>query len=151
MAYLSFNSPLGPLTVFAEDGALVSLDWGRAPDPGQVPDRLLAEAKDQLDAYFDGRLKAFDLPLAPAGTAFQRKIWDLMRAIPYGGTLTYGELARRAGSGPRAVGGACGRNPIPIIVPCHRVIAGTGKLTGYSGGEGLATKEALLRLEGALP
>jgi methylated-DNA-[protein]-cysteine S-methyltransferase len=151
MAHLSFNSPLGALTVFAEDGALVSLDWGRAPDPGEPPDRLLREAKDQLDAYFDGRLKVFDLPLAPAGTAFQRKVWDLMRAIPYGGTQTYGELARRADSAPRAVGGACGRNPLPIIIPCHRVIAGTGGLTGYSGGEGLATKEALLRLEGALP
>lgn len=151
MSYLSFNSPLGILTLFAEDAALVSIDWGRAPEEGTASTPLLLEAKAQLEAYFDGRLQAFDLPLAPAGTAFQKKVWRALQAIPHGKTLTYGELARKVKSAPRAVGGACGRNPIPIVIPCHRVLGAGGRLTGYSGGEGPATKEALLRLEGALP
>lgn len=151
MSYLSFSSPLGILTVFAEGEALVSIDWGRAPETGAAQTPLLAEARAQLEAYFDGRLQVFDLPLAPAGTAFQKKVWKALQAIPYGLTLTYGELARKVKSAPRPVGGACGRNPIPIVIPCHRVLGADGALTGYSGGEGPATKEALLRLEGALP
>ncbi|MEO5335428.1 MAG: methylated-DNA--[protein]-cysteine S-methyltransferase [Magnetospirillum sp. WYHS-4] len=151
MSHLSLNSPLGPLTVFEEDGLLVSLDWGRAPVAAQAPTLLLKTAKDQLDAYFEGRLTIFDLPLAPAATRFQTKIRHALQDIPYGKVLTYGELARRLGSAPRAVGGACGANPLPLIVPCHRVVGANGRMTGYSGGGGLATKEALLRLEGALP
>lgn len=145
MAHLSLHSPLGPLTLFEEAGAIVALDWGRAPAGAATP--LLARAKEQLDAYFTGRLKAFDLPLRPAGTPFQKAVWDLMRAIPYGATRSYGELARDLNSAPRAVGGACGRNPIPILIPCHRVLGAGGRLGGYSGGAGVDTKRALLRLE----
>ncbi len=139
------NSPLGSLTLFEESGALVAIEWGRAPGSASSP--MLAEAVKQLDAYFDGRLRAFDLPLTPAGTAFQRTVWTLIRDIPHGATRTYGEFARALGTAPRPVGGACGRNPIPIVIPCHRVIGAGGRMTGYSGGEGVATKRALLRLE----
>ncbi len=139
------NSPLGSLTLFEERGALVAIEWGRAPGSPSSP--MLSEAVKQLDAYFDGRLRAFDLPLTPAGTAFQRTVWTLIRDIPHGATRTYGEFARALGTAPRPVGGACGRNPIPIVIPCHRVIGAGGRMTGYSGGEGVATKRALLRLE----
>ena len=145
MAHLSMNSPLGTLTVFEERGALVAIEWGRAPDP--VPSPLLAEATDQLDAYFGGRLRAFDLPLRPDGTVFQRTVWTRMGEIPYGATRTYGEFARTLGTAPRPVGGACGRNPIPIVIPCHRGVGAGGAMTGYSGGQGVDTNRALLRLE----
>ncbi len=147
MVHLSINSPLGSLTVFEERGALVAIEWGRAPGPASSP--LLAEAVKQLDAYFDGRLRAFDLPLRPAGTVFQRTVWSLMGDIPYAVTRTYGEFARILRTAPRPVGGACRRNPIPIVIPCHRVIGAGGRMTGYSGGRGIATKRALLRLETA--
>ena len=110
--------------------------------------RALAEAKDQLDAYFDGRLKAFDLPLKPAGTPFQFSVWARLHEIPYGATTTYGALARALNTAPLAVGGACGRNPLPIVVPCHRVTGAGGRITGYSAIGGIAAMKALLRLEG---
>jgi len=141
-------SPLGFLTVFEEAGAIVAVEWGRVE--AARPSKLLADAKRQLDAYFDRRLRRFALPLAPAGSRFQRAVWDRMLAIPYGQTQTYGELATALGSAARAVGGACGRNPIPIIIPCHRVVGGAGRLGGYSGSDGQATKRALLALEGDL-
>lgn len=145
MQYLSINSPFGPLTLFEEQESLIALEWGRAPMGDSSP--LLTTAKDQLNAYFNGRLKKFTLPLNPSGTCFQRAVWALMREIPYGGARTYGDLAVTLGSAPRAVGGACGRNPIPIIIPCHRVVGVGGKMTGYSGAGGVETKRALLRLE----
>jgi len=148
MPYLTCPSPLGPLTLFEEDGAIVSLDWGAVDGGGETS--LLEEAARQLEGYFDGDLTTFDLPLAPMGTAFQRKLWKALQTIPYGETLTYGQLASRIDSGPRAIGGACGRNPIPVIIPCHRVLAAGGKMGGYSGLDGLDTKSFLLRLEGAL-
>jgi len=111
---------------------------------------LLDEAARQLQAYFEGKLSHFDLPLAPAGSPFENRVWTEMQQIPYGETRCYGDLAAAIGSAPRAVGGACGRNPIPIVVPCHRGLAKTG-MGGYSGQGGLDTKRALLRLEGALP
>jgi methylated-DNA-[protein]-cysteine S-methyltransferase len=109
-----------------------------------------AAAKEQLAAYFAGRLREFDLPLAPRGTPFQQQVWAGLREIPYGHTLSYGELARRIGypAGARAVGLANGRNPISIIVPCHRVIGADGRLVGYGGG--LENKQALLALEAAV-
>jgi len=145
MNYISINSPVGFLTVFEEDGAITVVEWGRVPEPVETP--LLTEARRQLDAYFDRKLEVFDLPLKPEGTAFQRSVWDGMLKIPYGLTQTYGALAKSIGSVPRAVGGACGRNPIPIIIPCHRVTGANGKLTGFSGGEGVRTKQQLLTLE----
>lgn len=145
---LTYNAPVGDLTVSEDDGAIVALDFGRGMTQTHTP--LLDEAVKQLAAYFEGSLTRFDLPLAPHGTAFRRKVWDLMRAIPYGSTRSYADLARDLDSAPRAIGGACGANPIPVIIPCHRVLATGGRLGGYSGGEGAATKVALLRLEGAL-
>lgn len=115
----------------------------RRADPGPF-----AAAVAQLDAYFAGARIRFDLPLAPGGTVFQRRVWELLRAIPYGTTVSYSELARRAGNPAacRAVGAANGRNPLPIVVPCHRVVGSNGSLIGYAGG--LAAKRALLALEG---
>ncbi|MDG2242531.1 MAG: methylated-DNA--[protein]-cysteine S-methyltransferase [Rhodospirillaceae bacterium] len=144
MPQLSFHSPIGELTVSEEDGILVSLDWGWAQDQSQTS--LLKEARDQLIAYFDGYLRAFDLPLIPAGTLFQNKVWDAMQSIPYGETRTYGQIAEKLETAARAVGMACGANPIPIIIPCHRIVAANG-LGGYSGGGSLVTKQTLLSLE----
>jgi methylated-DNA-[protein]-cysteine S-methyltransferase len=146
MPALAFNSPIGPLTIFEEDGAIVALDWGWPPESEETP--LLLKARDQLEEYFDGKRPSFDLPLAPYGSAFQRKVWAALAAIPFGATRTYAALAAELGTAPRALGGACGRNPIPIIVPCHRVLASDGRLGGYSGMDGIETKEFLLRLEG---
>jgi len=147
MPQLSMHSPVGDITVSEEDGAIVSVDWGWGRD--QQPTPLLKKAKKQLEDYFDGKLIAFNLPLAPMGTDFQKKVWNQMLKIPYGGTKTYLNIAKTLRSAPRAVGGACGRNPIPIIIPCHRVLATNGGLGGYSGDGGLVTKTALLTLEGA--
>ncbi len=144
----TLESPLGPLRLTAECGALTALDWGRAPAEDADPHlaALLDEAARQIAAYFEGRLTRFDLPLAPTGTAFRRRVWSLMEAIPHGRTVTYGDLAREAGSAPRAIGGACGANPLPILIPCHRVLAVNGP-GGYSGAGGLTTKRHLLELE----
>lgn len=142
---VTLASPIGPITVTAENDALIALAFA-AGGATRAPSPLLAEAKRQIAAYFTGRLRSFALPLAPAGTDFQRRVWKAMQAIPFGNTATYGDLARRLHSSPRAVGGACGRNPIPLVIPCHRVLARDG-LGGYSGAGGLATKRRLLDLE----
>ncbi len=150
---ISVNTPLGSVTIAERDGAIVALDWhmldgrGGRPTPATP---LLRRAADQLAEYFAGARRDFDLPLDPQGTAFQQHVWRRMAEIPYGKTMTYGDLAHAIGSAPRAVGGACGRNPIAIILPCHRVIGGSGALTGYSGAGGINTKQFLLELEGAL-
>ena len=146
MPQLSMHSPLGDITVSEEDGVIVSVDWGWSSMRQETP--LLRRACDQLEEYFDGTRHEFDLPLAPEGTAFQKRVWKAMRDIPSGATRTYGDIARIIDSAPRAVGQACGRNPIPIFIPCHRVLGSHGSIGGYSGGEGLATKRGLLRLEG---
>jgi methylated-DNA-[protein]-cysteine S-methyltransferase len=146
MPSLSIPSPVGQLTIDENDGAIVAIRWAAAPAGNGSP--LLSEAARQLAAYFDGGLHRFDLPLAPAGTSFEARVWVAMQAIPYGETQCYGDLAEAIGSAPRAVGRACGKNPIPIIIPCHRVLAKDG-LGGYSGEGGLATKQHLLALEGA--
>jgi methylated-DNA-[protein]-cysteine S-methyltransferase len=148
MPQLSMHSPVGDLTISEEDGALVAVDWGWGAQQTATP--LLLESKRQLERYFDGHPERFDLPLSPAGTPFQQRVWQVMRDIPYGKTITYGDIASRLGSAARAVGGACGRNPLPIIVPCHRVLAAGGRLGGYSGEGGGDTKRMLLHLEGAL-
>lgn len=148
MPTLTVDSPLGPLALTSESGAVVRLDW--ADLPGEGADPVLAEAARQLADYFAGRRHDFDLPLRPAGTDFQRRAWTAMSAIPYGTVATYGQLARGLGSVARAVGGACGANPIPILVPCHRVVASAGQ-GGYSGKGGLGTKDFLLRLEMGIP
>ena len=141
----SLMSPFGTLSLFEEDDKIIVLEWGQAPKGEET--RLLKEAKDQLSAYFSAKLQKFDLPLDPMGTEFQKKVWKSLQAIEFGKTKTYGELAKEIQSAPRAIGGACAKNPIPIIIPCHRILGANGKLTGFSGGEGVETKEQLLRLE----
>lgn len=143
---LSLHCPVGDLTIFEDGGAIVAIDWGWVEDQSETP--LLVEARSQLQAYFDGARTHFTLKLAPTGTSYQKKIWQALCEIPPGTTRTYADIARRAGGSPRAVGGANGRNPIPIVIPCHRVVATTG-FGGYSGGEGLPTKRFLLALEQA--
>jgi len=142
--------PRGHVDGFRRQRALVALEWGKPEPSQQSPTALLETVKVQLNAYFDGKLKKFSLPLAPTGTDFQRRVWTAMAEIPYGHTRTYGELAQTIGGVARAVGGACGKNPIPIILPCHRVMGGGGKLTGFSGGAGPESKVFLLKLEGAM-
>ena len=149
MPSLSIPSPVGPLTIEEQDDKIVAISWKNGVPAGNGSP-LLDEAARQLQAYFEGKLSHFDLPLALAGSPFENRVWTAMQQIPYGETRCYGDLAAAIGSAPRAVGGACGRNPIPIVVPCHRVLAKTG-MGGYSGARGLHTKRALLRLEGALP
>jgi len=150
------DSPIGPLTIVAQDGAIAALymDAQRhAPGPeafgapAGITEEPFATAVTQLQEYFAGQRTEFDLPLAPAGTEFQRKVWAGLLGIPYGQTISYGELARRVGSpaASRAVGLANGKNPIAIVVPCHRVIGTDGSLTGYGGG--LDRKRFLLGLE----
>lgn len=148
MFQLSMHTPSIDITLSELDGSIIALDWGWSPF--QAPSPLLVEAKRQLDAYFDGDLTHFNLPLKPMGTRHQEKVWRAMQEIPYGETRTYGNIAKEIGSAAQAVGSACGRNPIPILIPCHRIVARAGKLGGYSGDGGLYTKRALLVLEGAL-
>lgn len=141
-----YSSPVGELVVVEEDGWLTELRWGRARHPSGSD--LLDEARAQLDAYFAGRLRLFNLPMAPRASAFQHGYNEALAAIRFGETRTYGQLAKALEVTPQAIGQACGANPIPIILPCHRVLA-TGGLGGYSGAGGIETKVALLRLEGA--
>ncbi len=150
------GSPVGDLRVVARDGMIAAIEFSPfhgspsgEPIGEQADDNpLLRSAVDQLAAYFARDLKEFDLPLAPRGSAFQQRVWEQLRAIGYGETASYGEIARRLGmtnAASRAVGLANGRNPIPIVIPCHRVIGANGTLTGYAGG--LDRKQLLLELE----
>ena len=151
MRYSTLTTPIGELLLTADDdGALTGVNLpNRHPDPAgwERDDELLADARRQLTEYFAGERTAFDLPLRPAGAPFQRRVWEALQRIPYGETASYGELARELGhpTAARAVGAANGRNPIAIVVPCHRVIGSNGSLTGYAGG--LECKRALLDLE----
>ena len=156
LAYHDFETPIGTLRVVGDDDGLERIDLPNAaagnPDPAWRERRRpsagpLLEAKRQLREYFDGDRRDFDLPLAPVGSEFQRRVWDELRRIPYGETVSYGELARRIGrpTASRAVGAANGRNPLAIVVPCHRVIGSDGTLIGYGGG--LPVKETLLAHE----
>ena len=150
MPQLTMSSPTGSLRITERDGEIVEIRWTERAEEGGDDTPLLREARRQLEEYFAGRRQAFDLPVRASGTPFQQAIWREMQAIPYGQTRTYGELARAVRSHPRAVGGACGKNPVPIVIPCHRVMGGAGRLTGFSGGEGVDTKRALLALEGLM-
>jgi methylated-DNA-[protein]-cysteine S-methyltransferase len=170
--WTTLDSPAGPIRVIAHDGAITAIEFlatppedasarssmrlaaersaGRDVGERRDDDPLLLEAVRQLQAYFDGDLKEFDLPLRPQGTPFQRRVWEQLRAIGYGSTASYGEIAMRMGMGPgasRAVGAANGRNPIGIVIPCHRVVGSKGLLSGYAGG--VERKQLLLELESA--
>ncbi|MBV9655424.1 MAG: methylated-DNA--[protein]-cysteine S-methyltransferase [Acetobacteraceae bacterium] len=144
MPQLSLHTSIGDLTVSEEDLAIVALDWGWGRD--QAPTPLLRRAVEQLHAYFDGTLTRFDLPLTPQGTAYRRHVWRALCDIPHGVTVSYGRLASIVGGSARSVGQAVGANPVPVIIPCHRVLGG-GSVGGYSGGDGLDTKRRLLALE----
>jgi methylated-DNA-[protein]-cysteine S-methyltransferase len=146
----SLETPIGPLRLSAEGGRLSRVEFAAsASADARSVEPVLLEAEAQLRAYFAGELRRFDLPLAPRGTAFQLSVWDALVEIPYGATTSYSELAAAIGrpSACRAVGAANGRNPLAVIVPCHRVIGAAGALTGYGGG--LERKRMLLALEAA--
>jgi methylated-DNA-[protein]-cysteine S-methyltransferase len=153
---ITCDSLVGRLVIAEADGTIVSIGWARDQrslgDPNEAaggePTPLLCEARRQIEAYFARDLRRFELPLAPRGSPHEQRVWAAMRQIPYGETRSYSELAFAVGSGPRAVGNACSRNPIAIVIPCHRVLAKSG-LGGYGGGDGLPTKRLLLGLEGA--
>jgi methylated-DNA-[protein]-cysteine S-methyltransferase len=149
------DSPVGPLALAADEQHLLEIRFPgklqpHAPDGQPGDNEVLGEARRQLGEYFAGTRRVFDLPLLPRGTAFQRAVWQALAGIDYGTTISYAELARRIGrpGASRAVGAANGRNPLPIVLPCHRVIGADGSLTGFGGG--LPTKQFLLELEGAL-
>ena len=156
--YSTYVSSVGPLLLAADDDGLRLVEFHesrhrikRGPDWREGEHAVLRRARAQLAEYFDGRRRQFDLPLSPRGTPFQRDVWLALAAIPYGETISYAQLATRVGrpAAMRAVGAANGRNPLPIVLPCHRVIGADGSLTGFGGG--LPTKQFLLELEGAMP
>lgn len=147
MPAIAIDSPVGRLTIHEADGTITRLSW--ADSASGAPTPLLLEAAAQLTAYFTRSLTRFDLPFAPAPTPQGQAIRDAMTSIPYGGTCSYGALATAIGSSARAVGQACARNPLPIFVPCHRVL-GDSEPGHYSGGQGAVTKRWLLVHEGAL-
>ena len=165
IAYARMDSPVGPVWVATTEAGLCAVGLGSgqpenlfawlarhiSAEPPCEDATILAAALTQLSEYFSGNRYEFDLPLDVRGTAFQQAVWAELMRIPYGATITYGEIARRIGrpEAARAVGAAVGANPLPILIPCHRVIGVGGSLTGYGGG--LEVKAALLRLEGAFP
>jgi methylated-DNA-[protein]-cysteine S-methyltransferase len=157
--YCCYQSPIGQLLLVGADGVLEELHFANSPDQEKIIDDRrhyqhdqagFAKVIQQLSEYFSGRRQDFDLTLSPKGTAFQQSIWQELRKIPFGRTASYGEIARRVGNpkASRAVGMANSKNPIPIIVPCHRVIGKDGSLTGFGGG--LEVKKQLLRLENSI-
>jgi methylated-DNA-[protein]-cysteine S-methyltransferase len=148
---MTIESPVGPLSITVAEGAVraLQLDGALPWSPGTPEDdALVRRVASQLDAYFEGSLRSFDVPLAPSGTTFQRSVWDELTQIPYGEVASYGAIAARLGrpTASRAVGAANRTNPIAIVVPCHRVIGANGALTGYAGG--MWRKEWLLKHEG---
>lgn len=150
MALSYWQSPCGLMAISADEKGITSIRFVSEPAAEATPSDLTLACCEQLDAYFDGRLTTFSVPLNPSGTAFQQQVWRQLQAIPYGQTVSYGAIANGIGkpTASRAVGMANGKNPLTIIVPCHRVIGSNGKLTGYAGG--LTRKQFLLALEGAI-
>lgn len=150
METLSLKTPVGELTIFADGDAVIALCWGQGMDaPRTAKSAVLNQASQLLKDYFKTGTADFTaLTIDPAGTVFQKRAWKALSKIKPGKTRSYGQIAATLKSGPRAVGGACAANPLPIIVPCHRVLAADGKVGNYSGGDGADTKEFLLRLEG---
>ncbi len=140
------RTPIGQISLVEEGGAITRLVWGH--EVSGFRSDILKEGLRQLEAFFAGELRVFNLPLAPSGTDFQKSVWDRMSAIPFGHTRTYGDIALAVAAPAQPVGNACGANPIPIIIPCHRVLAADG-LGGYSGEGGVETKVWLLKHEGA--
>ncbi len=148
MGSMMIETPLGRTRLESESGRLVRISWGEPAGQEPSEDDVLRETAAQLTAYFGGRLHSFDLPLAPAGSPFQQRVFAAMRRIAFGRTRRYGELAAELGSVPRAVGRACGANPLPIVIPCHRVVGASGP-GGFSAAGGVEDKTWLLVHEGA--
>lgn len=149
MAIAALRTPIGQIGLEEENGAIVRMHWSARDDGPASP--LLCEGLRQLQGYFDGTLTAFDLPLRPAGGPLHQRVFAAMREIPFGQTVTYGDIARDLGlAAAQPVGQACGANPIPILIPCHRVLAANG-LGGFSGAGGVEMKIALLQHENAYP
>ena len=146
MPELVVNSPVGPLTLIETNRAITAIEWRKGESHQKTKTLILA--RKELTQYFNGELKKFTAPLDPIGTDFQKRVWKTIQEIPYGRLETYRHIANTLNSSPRAVGGACGRNPIPIIIPCHRVVGSNGSLTGYTGANGTNTKSFLLKHEG---
>ena len=147
MAMITVDTQFGRIGIEETDGAITRTCWDGV-DCGDPTD-LLKDAAAQLRAYDEGHLTEFDLPFNVNGSAFQKEVCAAMLAIPFGHTLSYGDIARTLGKSAQAIGSACGANPIPILIPCHRVMGADGRLTGFSGKGGVETKVALLRHEGA--
>lgn len=147
MPTITVDTQFGRLAVTDEEGAITRVTWDGVAEGAPTP--LLEEARRQIAAYDAGERQEFDLPLRVEGSPFQRAVCEAMRAIPFGETCTYGDIARVTQHPAQAVGRACGHNPIPVLIPCHRVMGAGGKLTGFSGKGGVETKVALLRHEGA--
>jgi methylated-DNA-[protein]-cysteine S-methyltransferase len=148
-ACISFPSPIGFITIASRNEKIISLVMGEpSPEFGHSP--VLKEAKKQVQAFLAGKLQKFDLPLQLNGTEFQKAVWKVIAKTGFGKTVTYGDIAAKIGNplAARAIGGAVGSNPVPLIVGCHRVLGSNKKITGYSGGDGIPTKEWLLELEG---
>ena len=155
--FKKINSPIGKLTVYADDNGLRAIEWPheerkalRLPKAKEMPEhKILKKAEKQITEYFDGKRKKFNIELSMEGTLFQKQVWTALLTIPFGETRSYGELAKqiKRPKASRAVGAANGRNPLSIIVPCHRVIGSNGSLTGFAGGVDI--KEKLLKLEGS--
>lgn len=143
---------IGPLTAVADNGSIVELRTGEAPPPQweEEGDSLLLDTlQSQLTEYFGGKRQQFDLPLSPTGTDFQKAVWTALQSVPYGTTASYGEIAAQIGrpKASRAVGGACGKNPILLLIPCHRIVGSNGNLTGFSAHGGVSVKQTLLTHE----
>lgn len=143
-------TPIGAISIYVKNNAIVYVHMGQpvAPDYGHSP--VVAEAIRQINEYVAGERQNFELPLNTGGTQFQREVWDIIAKIPFGQTLSYGEIAHALGKpmASRAVGGAVGSNPVALLIPCHRVMGASGRITGYSGGDGIPTKRWLLAHEG---
>ena len=147
---LTIDSPIGPIAIDVADDAVVAihlLGKRKAPVSGNSDHPLLHVAASQIDEYFCARRHTFDLPIMLLGTPFRRRAWEALARIPFGQTRSYGDIASEIGSAARAVGGACGANPITLVIPCHRVVAAGGSLGGFSGGTGCDTKQWLLQHE----
>lgn len=147
---LTIGSPIGPIAIDVADDAVVAIHLQgnrKAPVSGSSDHPLLHVAASQIEDYFSDRRHSFDLPIMLHGTPFRRRTWEALARIPFGQTRSYGEIASEIGSAARAVGGACGANPITLVIPCHRVVAAGGSLGGFSGGTGSDTKQWLLQHE----
>jgi len=145
----SIDSPVGPISVYAKNDEIIYLRMTKPAEPGLGESQVVSEALSQLAEYFAGDRKHFDIPIRAQGTEFQRAVWQRIATVPFGQTISYADIARQIGKplAARAVGGAVGANPHAIIVPCHRVLGASGRITGFSGGEGIPTKRWLLNHE----